>query len=359
MTMKYKYRKQFTYNGETFRIYANTLDELIAKKLKKEKEIDEGNKLSTGNMKVREWAEYALQTYKPSISAEHRYAIEHRQTKHIFPEIGNLRIADVKPFQCQKVLNNQDGMSKSHITQLHQELCFIFDTAVINKLIKESPAEHLVRPKGTCKQRRSITPIEREHLLKVCNEDDRLVFFLFMLQCGCRSKEVCNLKWEDIIKKDDYYLLHIRGTKTINSDRFVPLPIELWQRVEKLENGQYIFTNTHGGQHTKDSYRALVKKLKRQMNISMGCVVVRNALVEPLPLAEDFIPYFLRHTYCTDLQKKGIDVRIAQKLMGHADISTTANIYTHQDDETLALAAELLGAKNNHQNNHSAQKNGQ
>ena len=344
MTMKYKYRKQFTYNGETFRIYANTLDELITKKLKKEKEIDKGNKLSAGNIKVREWAEYALQTYKPSISAEHRYAIEHRQTKHIFPEIGNFKIADVKPVQCQKILNNQIGKSKSHIKQLHQELEFIFDTAVINKLIKESPAEHLVRPKGTCKQRRSITPIEREHILKVCNEDDRLVFFLFMLKCGCRAKETCYLEWSDIVITDEYYALHIRGTKTQNSDRFVPLPIELYQRVEKLKKHQFIFTNTKGEQHTKDSYRALTKKLKRQLNISMGCPVRRNALIPPYPLAEDFIPYFLRHTYCTDLQKKGIDVRTAQKLMGHADISTTANIYTHQDHEIFLTAANILGA---------------
>ena len=63
----------------------------------------------------------------------------------------------------------------------------------------------------------------------------------------------------------------------------------------------------------------------------------------PYPLADDFVPYCLRHTYCTDLQKAGVDVRTAQKLMGHADISTTANIYTHQDDEALIAAAEKMG----------------
>ena len=34
----------------------------------------------------------------------------------------------------------------------------------------------------------------------------------------------------------------------------------------------------------------------------------------------------------------------AQKLMGHADIQTTANIYTHQDDDTLLQAAQQMGA---------------
>ena len=83
------------------------------------------------------------------------------------------------------------------------------------------------------------------------------------------------------------------------------------------------------------------------MNISMGCEVYRNALVPPYPLAEDFVPYCLRHTYCTDLQKKGVDIRVAQYLMGHADIQMTANIYTHIDDSTVLNVAEKLNKKCN------------
>ena len=48
------------------------------------------------------------------------------------------------------------------------------------------------------------------------------------------------------------------------------------------------------------------------------------------------------HTFCTDLKKKGVDVRIAKNLMGHADIKTTANIYDHEDDDTLLLAARQM-----------------
>ena len=78
------------------------------------------------------------------------------------------------------------------------------------------------------------------------------------------------------------------------------------------------------------------------MNISMGCRVYRNQLIPPLALADDFVPYDLRHTYCTDLQKKGVDIRTAQYLMGHADIKMTANIYTHADNSTVISAAKLL-----------------
>ncbi len=74
----------------------------------------------------------------------------------------------------------------------------------------------------------------------------------------------------------------------------------------------------------------------------MGYKVYRNQLVPPYPLADDFVPYDLRHTFCTDLQKKGIDIRTAQYLMGHSDIQMTANIYTHADTSTIPEAARLM-----------------
>ncbi len=76
----------------------------------------------------------------------------------------------------------------------------------------------------------------------------------------------------------------------------------------------------------------------------MGCRVYRNELIPPYPLAADFVPYCLRHTYCTDLQKRGIDIRVAQYLMGHADIQMTANIYTHTDTDIIVNAAKKINA---------------
>lgn len=40
-------------------------------------------------------------------------------------------------------------------------------------------------------------------------------------------------------------------------------------------------------------------------------------------------PHICRHTYCTNMAKSGIAVKTLQYLMGHADIATTLNVYTH------------------------------
>jgi site-specific recombinase XerD len=60
-------------------------------------------------------------------------------------------------------------------------------------------------------------------------------------------------------------------------------------------------------------------------------------------VAPDLVPYCLRHTYCTDLQAKGVKLKTASYLMGHANISITADIYTHITDEALDEAAALIG----------------
>lgn len=49
---------------------------------------------------------------------------------------------------------------------------------------------------------------------------------------------------------------------------------------------------------------------------------------------------------CTNLQKKGVDIRTAQYLMGHSDITLTANIYTHADRTTITEAARLMSGEN-------------
>ena len=49
-------------------------------------------------------------------------------------------------------------------------------------------------------------------------------------------------------------------------------------------------------------------------------------------------PHATRHTYTTRAVKEGLAPEMLQKILGHADYSTTANIYTHIDAETLVDA---------------------
>ena len=84
--------------------------------------------------------------------------------------------------------------------------------------------------------------------------------------------------------------------------------------------------------------RSMWRSIKRDMDIRNGAILYRNAIVTST-LAEDFTPYCLRHTYCTDLQAAGVPINVAKELMGHSDIGVTSRIYTHSSAEAKQNAA--------------------
>lgn len=341
---KYTYiTKTFTDSfGVRHYVRGKTLEEAIIKREELKRKLAAGEAARNSTMLFKAWADIALATYKPNVSPKYMTQIRNRLDKHILPFIGQMPIGRIEPIECQKIINSVSGMSHSMITKLSQELRFYFDTARKNNMIPKNPAEDLIRPTGYSNKRRSLNPKERAAFLKIAPDHPRFILFELMLYCGCRPAEAADVKYEDVIKIEGVPFLHIRGTKTANSDRLVPLPKELQSRLCKRSRKGLCATTMAHTHHNESSYKRLVARLKREMNIALGATLYRNKIVEEV-LSEDFVPYLFRHTYCTDLKKMGVDVRIAKDLMGHADIRTTANIYDHADGDTLMLAARQMG----------------
>ena len=59
-------------------------------------------------------------------------------------------------------------------------------------------------------------------------------------------------------------------------------------------------------------------------------------------IAPDLVLYCLRHTYGTDLQRAGVPINIAKAIMGHSDISATANVYTDATVEDTMSVRDLM-----------------
>ena len=335
---KYKYNTSFIHEGVKFTVHADTQTELFAKAAARMAEIDEKKRAS---MTVKGWAKKATAAYKIRQSEKTRQDFESILRCHIYPAIGHLQLGQVTRSDCQAILNSLAGSSTSLIRKVHQALCFILDTAEAEDLIRKSPARKLVVPDGSKTPSRSITHKERYHLLKCYLKEPRFILFLLMLYCGCRPAEAARAKGGDISMTEKGPVLFIRGTKSENAERVVPMPNVLYKRVKDVSADSYIASTELGTPYTKQGYHRLVKRLKREMNLSMGCETYRNQLVPPYPLAEDFRPYFLRHTYGSDLIGK-MDLKTLSYLMGHADIGMTANTYLHVGEDHLAKAVDVI-----------------
>lgn len=341
---KYNYvTKRFRDNtGKVHWVYGKTEEEAIIKREKKKAALAAGNPVRDSSMQFKVWADVALDTYKPNVSAQYLYQMKNRLKIHILPVIGYMPLSRITLIECQQILNGASNLSKSTITKLSQELHFYFAKAIDSGLLVKNPAEKVIRPKGYTNKRRSLTAEERAAFLKIAPTDRRFFLFELMLYCGCRPMEAAEVRYEDVTEIEGIPFLHIRGTKTANSDRFVPIPEELQGRLSGTALRGLCATTSRKKHHNGTTYKRLRERLRREMDIALGAEVYRNQIVTSV-LADDFVPYLFRHTYCTDLKKKGVDVRIAKDLMGHADIKTTANIYDHADGDTLLLAARQMG----------------
>lgn len=339
---KYKITKSFTYDGKRYYVHGDSEKEAIIKMTNKLRDLEEGKIAINSSMTVKDWTITCIDSYKTNLQPISLANYKSKAKKWLIDEIGTMKIKDVKPLHCQVILNKMDGMGTDTIRKVSQIMNFIFSKAVQNKIILENPAEHLTLPTGTKSTRRAITTKERTHIIQVAKKEPRYVYFLVMLYCGCRPSEAAGLQGMDVQEMGGKNILHIRGTKTKNADRYVPIPDELMPFLPKREPFEMLFKSWEGRPLNVQNRNHLWNHFWRDLNISMGCKVYRNKIMQPYPVADDLVPYCLRHTYCTDLQKKGIDIRTAQYLMGHADIQMTANIYTHTDTDTVLEVADIL-----------------
>lgn len=336
-------RKWFTFDGKRYSVRGKTEREAYVKMIARQKELEEGRVVVSNSMTVKEWALKCVDIYKTNQKETTRKKYMDRMRACIFKYIGDRQLKIIKNIDLIEVLSYQAGKSDFQIRATRQMLQFIFGKAKEHKLIAENPAESLYLPSGTTKHRRQITSYEEEHFLKVC-ENDRFIIFLLMYYCGCRPSEARKALGKDIEEIDGWHILHIRGEKTINADRYVPIPDELYKRIADRKPDEPLALTVNGKAFSDAAYRSNFNSLKRAINISMGAEVYRNHLVPPLPLADDFVPYCLRHTYCCNLKKADVDMRNAKYLMGHSDIRLTANIYTHTDTDDIITAAKQMRA---------------
>lgn len=351
---QYKYRCREVYRDVQLDIKSNDLNDFIEKVTKKKASID--RQILDPNTKLKDFAIMYIETYKREAVSDTWYSDLKRIVENkIVPGIGNKAVGKIKPIEVQHFLNTCSQYSNSYIKKIYDLTNQIFSYAYKNGVTSTDYTLTLELPKGKKGIKgRSITDNERETLLKVLKGHRGEMFCKLMLYCGLRPGEVAALLWKDIDFENG--ILDVNKAKKKNGSvgypkteagiRQVPIPEQFLAELKQHKGSPFdlICTQTNGQMHTETSRKKMWKNIKREMNIEMGCKVFRNQLVPPLPLADDFKMYNLRHTYCTDLEKKGVPINIARQLMGHESIEITAQIYTHKSEESLMKAKELINA---------------
>lgn len=327
---------------------------------------DHGYDFDAKDMTVTEWASKWLAIYKKPNVREHCYkTYEINLRLHILPKIGQRKMLDIKSFDLQGILNDQQGKSKSNTQKIRFAIQQIFHRAFLDGIILKDVSEELKMPETVEGERRPLTETEKKAVLQVAKTHRAGLWILTMLDAGLRPEETVPLMWNDINLQADNESITVRraaewkegraqikglkgkdNKKGKEKERTIPIPPELSNKFRAApRKGLYVFTPAQSSEMlTQTNCRRLWKSFKREVDIVMGAQLYRNA-IKVHALDQNVTPYYLRHTYCTSLFEIGVDLKTAQYLMGHADIKTTANIYTHFMDKSLDKVGDTIRKK--------------
>lgn len=297
---------RFWEDGIRKSIYAKTEEELLLKFKNYKKKQKEKIKSPL----LIDWLTTWKETYKIGLSESSIKSIEYcigKQITQCFPN---------KPINKYKPLELEEGLLKIESTRMRKYVRGIltdaFGRAFENGMMKKNPASGLSKVKHKPVQSRALTRAEQAAFVEKLKGYIHEEYYLFLLYSGCRRSEAVNLKWEDIDFEGKKIL--IRGTKTEGSFRFIPL---------------------------FDRIKALLDRLPRDRE-KVFSISDHQASANFKQLMPGHHLHELRHTFATNCLEIGVEMKVLQAWLGHTNIQTTLNIYSHVMTEWEREQASLI-----------------
>ena len=242
-----------------------------------------------------------------------------------------LRILNDKPIRLitNKEIENYKSIRLKEVTPSTVNIDLstikaIFNIAIKWNWLEENPVNKVNLISIPQKEILSFSDSEIKLILNNIEDLTFKNFVLVGLYTGCRLDEICNIQIKDINLKDQ--ILNIRNkpnfkTKT-GKIRNIPISDELYSILQSMlgndnniinlfDPERYLFQNKENVKFHKDYISKSFKKILRKLN-----------------LPEKYHFHCLRHTFITQLIKKGVNINYVKEIAGHSDIQTTMN-YIH------------------------------
>lgn len=281
---------------------------------------------------------------KLTLSTTTKTCYEGRIKKHIIPYFEGLKLNGVSNAIVQEFYNNLiKNLKPSSAKKIMDILTSCFKYAKKQKLIIDVPTD-IEKIKAEKKKIETWNQEQVKYFLKEI-ENTYLHFPVFLdLMTGLRIAELCGLKWKYVNLEEGYIdvvgqvifnrtskeLEYTKILKTDSSFRRITIPGVLVDYLEEIKgalhpkNNDFVVLNRYG-------------QICNPRNLSMNFVkTVEKYKVPKITF------HGLRHTHATMLISAGENIKVVSERLGHKDITTTLNIYTHVQEEMKQNTATLL-----------------
>lgn len=355
----YMYRYS-SYNGVRKSVYAKTLEELRKKEDQLVADRVVGFLGNEVRITVSELIERLL-SIKTNVKPMTMEAYRRNLNGIKKTPLSKMLITEVTQYDAKYWCISMHESGKAYYT-VDNYRCFLrmaFDFAVENDWVKKNPftfRTSSVIPETRRKTREGLTPKQQKEyfeVLKIFSKRKWYVQIVILVETGIRIGELCGLTISDInfeegyidinkqVYKDEHGERHVGSLKTASAARKIPMSpaarealreaIAMRSRlkIERVIEGHsgFIFINQFGKPLVSGNLEAAMNRLQTKYEELYGNV-------------PKVVPHTLRHTFCTNMIRAGMDTKSVQYLMGHATAEVTLNVYTHFKFEDVKKAFE-------------------
>ncbi len=342
------------------------LDEIEKAKASKISDVFKAEKIT-----VEQWARKCLETYS-SVGVRNSTYGGYLSiiNNHLNGRIGKMKLSEVTNAVVQEFIqqkarsnSNPDGLGEKSLVNLKNYLSLIFNHAIQNELLIRNPATGVKIPKAGKKETIALSIEEQHRLLEAARNYPRPIMFavVFALYTGCRKGEILGLQWKDI--DFDESIIHITKqlTRHFNKDTTSEKSTELslCDPKTKLSTRDIYMFESFAKEFEAYENKMIAWKIENRFIHSKDDFVFvgeKNKPIEP----RVFYKYYqevmeiagidganfhtLRHTFTTRCIENGMDILMVSRTLGHSNISTTLNKYSHLMPKHQKACMEKLEA---------------
>lgn len=324
------------------------------------REIEKGYYVTDSKTTIAEWIDTWLEVYiVPNVSPTTLSRYQGMIKRYIKPIIGHMQVQQLNTLAVQAWVNglktspaSGKEMSASTIKHAYHVLKGSLDKAVLAGVIPRSPCTGIMLPKGQKKPPVVYDEAQIRQLIEAAKGTEMELIIDIELCLGLRRGELLGLQWDDIdFEKNQIHVTRnrvvvdgkstVKDPKTESSRRTVDVPAQLIQKLRqhktkclanRLRMGQaysvtdYVIVHPDG----KPIYPEYVSQMFTKLQTKAGLPKCRF--------------HDLRHLCASIMLMQGVNVKVAQEHLGHKDISTTMNIYSHVLPSVAKEAAQKIGA---------------
>ena len=369
-TYEFKWRDK---SGGRHSISAVTLEELREKELDVLRDVLDGVKADKNNLTINDLYNSWVQLkrgLKDNTFSNYKYMY----TMFVEPDFGKRKIVDLKRSDIRSFYNylaDERHVQINTIDCIHTVLHQVLELGVEDDYLRYNPSDNALKELKKARnfevtKRRALTVPEQElfeaYLSKQGQYHRWYPIFIIMLWTGMRVGEVTGLRWCDIDLEDDtisvnhtlvYYdkrndercTFAINTPKTAAGERIIPMLPKvkeafLMEKQYQEECGlesravidgyrDFIFINRFGNVQHQGTLNKALTRIVRDCNFE----ILDKPHKKDTVILPKFSNHSLRHTFTTRMCEAGVNLKVMQEILGHADAETTMDIYAEATKE--------------------------